>query len=124
MPDSLFGSFGLFGFSSVSNKTNKTGQTNEINQPNTFLAIPASRARLAQEIGQTDPLLAFPARPASPARLAHEIDQTDLSPPFSYISVLGQTTQNPELTTQNNFLRPAPPVSLASIFTSHHSLTN
>ncbi len=54
MPDSLFGSFGLFGFSSVSNKTNKTGQTNEINQPNTFLAIPASRARLAHEIDQID----------------------------------------------------------------------
>jgi hypothetical protein len=28
-------------------------------------------------------------------------DQTDRPPPFPYISVLGQTTQNPELITQN-----------------------
>ena len=33
-------------------------------------------------------------------------DKTDRSPPFSYISVLGQTTQNPELITQN-FPKPA-----------------
>jgi hypothetical protein len=30
-----------------------------------------------------------------------QIDQPDRPQPFSYISVLGQTTQNPELITQN-----------------------
>jgi len=30
-----------------------------------------------------------------------QIDQTNRPPPFSYISVLGQITQNPELITQN-----------------------
>ena len=73
-----FGSPG--GFAGPPNKTDRIDQINQIGQTDSSRrAFPASRALLALCL----------------------TDQTDRPPPFSYISVLGQTTQNPELITQN-----------------------